>query len=503
MPGSSFHEGRFGRMFRLEPHEPTDRELGELAERLIGGEAETSQNPDIPSGYTYLGQFLDHDITFDPVSSLTRRNDPDALHDFRTPRFDLDSVYGSGPHDQPYLYDQRPGRHGRFALDEHDGLVDLPRVHDRQAVRDGRDAADPERAEPLRTALVGDPRNDENLLVSQLHLTMLHFHNKVLDDLEAGMHEEALLDPSPEARFDEAARIVRWHYQWLVLHDYLPRTCGAQTMGSILTRSQRGLAVESRAYRPHDGNAFMPVEFSGAAYRFGHSQVRSKYQLNSVIGAGGPSPALDVFRPRPNSANQLEHLGGHRELPRFWQVEWRFFFDLDASAPPQPSRLIDTELVPDLAELPPDVATGMVSLAARNLFRGRALGLPSGQRIACAMGEEVLTPRDLDHPGRATPLWYYVLAEAEKVNGGRHLGPVGGRIVGEVMAGLVAHDRQSFLAQEPSWQPFLGTETGRFDMPDLLRYTGFGLDEVSFSSAAGVPAQTVTDLTATESRAVR
>src|ERR671921_1502376 len=181
LPSSSFRTGRFGRMFRHLPvFEHQDGPLHALAERMVpaAGGPPTDQNPDIPSGYTYLGQFIDHDITFDPVSSLQRQNDPDALHNFRTPRFDLDSVYGRGPSDQPYLYDQA-GMLTRFRLGEDVGEVpgetsgagpDLPRNMPRRS-------GDVENF--FGRALIGDPRNDENLLVSQLHCTMLRFHNKV------------------------------------------------------------------------------------------------------------------------------------------------------------------------------------------------------------------------------------------------------------------------------------------------------------------------------------
>src|SRR5205809_988902 len=105
-------EGRFGRIFRdLPPAEFKPADLLALAESMLepadaspaaGAEA-PGQDSWLAAGYTYLGQFIDHDITFDPASSLQRDNDPDSLVDYRTPRFDLDSVYGRGPLDQPYL----------------------------------------------------------------------------------------------------------------------------------------------------------------------------------------------------------------------------------------------------------------------------------------------------------------------------------------------------------------------------------------------------------------
>src|SRR5713226_887835 len=113
-PASTLFEGRFGRMFRtLPPAEFAEEDLKALAAAMIAEheaiptpetKVDDEENQGISAGYTYLGQFIDHDLTFDPASSLQKENDPDALVDFRTPRFDLDCVYGRGPDDQPYLY---------------------------------------------------------------------------------------------------------------------------------------------------------------------------------------------------------------------------------------------------------------------------------------------------------------------------------------------------------------------------------------------------------------
>jgi len=178
------------------------------------------ENPLIPAGYTYLGQFIDHDITFDPVSSLQRQNDPDALHNFRTPRYDLDCLYGRGPADQPYLYrtGPRPIPHPVLGFDQR-GVMFLH----------GENRGDPDdiASAPFigpdlprnseGRALIGDPRNDENIIVSQLHSTFLKFHNRMVECVfeECGMTGDDL--------FKEAQRRVRWHYQWVVVHDFLPR----------------------------------------------------------------------------------------------------------------------------------------------------------------------------------------------------------------------------------------------------------------------------------------
>src|SRR5215469_17742610 len=193
-PASPLFQGRFGRMFRSLPaakYGKNDNEsraaLMALGEAMVSGfdapkDGNDPEESGIPALYTYFGQFVDHDITFDPMSSLIRHSDPDALTDFRTPAFDLDNVYGRGPDDQPYLYNNGP----KFLLGEalDNGAPDLPRNN----------------ATPAR-ALIGDPRNDENSIVSQLQALMLRFHNRVVDD-------------NPSLDFPAIQKIVRFHYQW-------------------------------------------------------------------------------------------------------------------------------------------------------------------------------------------------------------------------------------------------------------------------------------------------
>ncbi len=196
---SQVKTGKFGRMFRwlspcFQPANSRDEMdveslLGHLATLMVSsefndridndkkktpdGDIDTPEPDDenrlVPAGYTYLGQFIDHDITFDPASSLQKQNDPDALEDFRTPRLDLDSLYGRGPDDQPYLYAAEKAGRFRFRLGHNRGH------------------AGQERPDLLRsddgTALIGDKRNDENKIVRQIHALFLRFHNRVFDDL--------------------------------------------------------------------------------------------------------------------------------------------------------------------------------------------------------------------------------------------------------------------------------------------------------------------------------
>jgi hypothetical protein len=463
LPLSRQFEGRFGRMFRLPPYVPSDARIAEIAALMsenVAGPTPELDNPDIPSGYTYLGQFIDHDLTLDTASSLDRANDPDALTNFRSPRFDLDCVYGRGPVDDPFLYDRSTGN-DKLHVGRHDDEDDLPR--DEQEV-----------------ALLGDPRNDENTFVGQLHLTMLKFHNRVVDLVEA----DPALRRGSETRFEAAQRIVRWHYQWLVVHDFLRRTVGTETLGAVLDESGRRPRVR-REFYTYEKAPFMPVEFSVAAYRFGHSQVRGRYKLNTLVGP------LPTFLPTPtmDPATRLQHFGGFRKLPPFWTIEWARFFEVEGagSAARQQSRLIDTKLADPLKALPPEIAGNRPSLIDRNLTRGARLLLPSGQDVAQHMGEDVLTDAELGLGGGPAPLWYYVLQEAAVRAGGRHLGPVGGRIVAEVFLGLLQEDPSSYLRNEPGWRPFLAGGDD-FSMPDLITFTGHGLGVTTLPAPPAPPA---------------
>ena len=483
---SSLAQGRFGRMFRNLPvfAPPDDRtalaELRRLAERIVQPSEpdkpleadDDDQNPDVPAGYTYLGQFIDHDITFDPASTLQRQNDPDALIDFRTPRFDLDNLYGRGPADQPYLYD--PDDSAKLVLG--------------RPVAQGSDAHDLPRFGHV--ALIGDPRNDENLIVSQLQQVFLRFHNAVVDDVRArGFTGDDV--------FKEAQRVVRWHYQWIVVHDFLrAHVVGPEIVDDILRPDPYAVdALRARRFgrqsvpitRAHlrfyhwDDEPYMPVEFSVAAYRFGHSMVRPSYFINDFLRGATGGRRFPIFTGNTRLDN-LENLNGFRPLPDDWGFEWKYFYAglTRERFLPQPSYRIDDELAFPLGRLndPPPLPR-LVSLAQRNLLRGLRLGLPSGQTVARAMGIEPLSARELDLESVApsfaehAPLWYYVLREAGVRCDGRRLGPVGGRIVAEVLIGLLAGDPLSYLNVAPGWRPELrGARRGDFSMPDLIRFAG-------------------------------
>jgi hypothetical protein len=309
--------------------------------------------------------------------------------------------------------------------------------------------------------------------VSALHLTMLKFHNKIIDLVA----DDPALRQGSETIFEAAQRIVRWHYQWMVVHDFLRRVVGEEMLGAVLDESGPIPKVNRRFFR-WKNSPFMPVEFAVAAYRFGHSMVRSGYRLNTLVG---PLPTF----PEGGSVNDnpLGHFGGFRILPPFWTIEWARFFEVDGAGADsrQQTRLIDTKLAPPLTTLPVEVAINPNSLILRNLTRAARLLLPSGQAVAEKVGADVLSDADLELPGGGpAPLWYYVLQEANLQAQGHHLGQTGGRIVAEVFLGLLEADPSSYLRNQPGWKPFLpSATTGDFTVPDLIAFTGHGLDPIA------------------------
>lgn len=441
-PQSKFYgRGRFGRLFpSLPPHYPLQQaliEMGDVGSVMDPGEAYNSPNPEMPAGFVFLGQFVDHDITFDPTSSLERQNDPEAIENFRTPLLELDNVYGAGPGANPYLYETRSGT--TQLLIDAAAPRDLPR-------------------NSVGTALIGDPRNDENLIISQMQLAFLKFHNAVVAEVKD---------------FATAQQLVRWHYQWIVLHEFLPLLVGEDMVHSIYTGNNYSTG---RRYYNWRNQPFIPVEFAVAAYRYGHSQVPARLQVNDVFRANGSRkiPMFDVNELGDADPDDLSGFGA-RSPRRF--VDWKYLFDTGDGAH-QPSDRIDTVLSGPLFELPFFVESNEISsLAQRNLIRGRTYGLPTGQDVARAMGEYPLTPDELAEVrewgfDEATPLWYYILREAKVREDGKRLGPVGGRIVAEVLIGLLEGDRLSFVQADPQWRPMLGRTPGHFQMVDLLDVAG-------------------------------
>lgn len=485
-PKSIYYEqGKFGRMFPTLPPFATDtkqirdalQELGKKGGIMDAGESmdttanptlardlitdpalntNNQNNPNLSAGMTFLGQFLDHDITFDPTSSLERQSDPESIQNFRTPMFELDSAYGSGPGASPHIYDQSAAGKGiKFLIEEIPGATavsaggfprfDLPR-------------------NTQGTALLGDPRNDENLIVSQLHLAILRFHNAVVDHVVSDFGLT-----NTEEIFTEAQRLVRWHYQWIIIHEFLEKTVGKPLVDDILKNKPKFYKWRNYPY--------IPVEFAAAAYRFGHSQVRPSYRSNF-----GPNPAdinSQVFKlifndNLPAGPDPDDLRGGKRAPSRF--IDWNTFFDFgDGNV--KPGKKIDTKLSTVLFDLP-GAHGPFQSLAQLNLLRALTFKLPSGQSVAKAMKLPVLDATDLAdlEPLKLhlrTPLWFYILREAAVKTNGERLGPVGGRIVAEVFIGLLQGDSMSYLKQDPEWTPTLPSAVAdNFKMTDLLKFAG-------------------------------
>jgi hypothetical protein len=399
------------------------------------------------AGSTFMGQFMDHDMTFDANSQLGVPAQPNRSPNSRIPAFDLDSVYGGGPVAQSILYDRRD--RAKLRVESGGQFEDLPRDSD-------------------NVAILGDRRNDENLMIAGLQLAFIKFHNRAVDRLRANRN----VDTSDV--FRQARRLTQWHYHWIILHEILPSFIGQPLVTDILQRGRR-------FYRPDDEDeAAIPVEFQGAAYRFGHSMVRPSYRANMAGDNGQPFFGM-IFDPAgEDQADPVDLRGGARARRRF--IGWQTFFNF-GDGEVRPRKRIDTHLSTPLFNLPLGaIASGAppVSLPQRNLLRHLTWQLPSGQAIAGAMRVPALTPNDLRELAgygvgleRSTPLWYYILKEAE-LNGGEHLGPVGGRIVGEVIVGLIQVDRDTFLSVAPNWVPTLPARGGaaNFRMVDFLTFAG-------------------------------
>jgi hypothetical protein len=436
-------------------------------------------NPTMTAGVTFLGQFLDHDLSFDRESDLNENEIPGRTDNFRTAAFDLDTVYGAGPTGSPQLYETKNGRI-KFIVQPIPGSESVS--------RNGAKRNDLPRNGD--TAIIGDSRNDENAVISQFHLAMLSFHNAVTDYLA---DQPAYRNASAEKLFSDARRLVTWHYQWIILHEFLPVTIGQERVDQILSGGLKYFKPEppSNQIQTRNGHtaALIPIEFTVGAYRFGHSQIRPSYRLNFGPTGGTPFFAF-VFddTQSPDLADPNDLRGGKRAPRRF--VDWQTFFDFgDGNA--RPNKRIDTKLssvvmaLPGARALSPGLPSdGLQSLPARTLTRHVNFGLPSGQDIARSMHLPVIAPDQLSELApyapdsqhtldTSTPLFFYVLKEAELMENGLRLGPVGSRIVGEVFIGVLKADDTSYLSVKPGWKPTLPSEKeGNFLVTDLLKFSG-------------------------------
>lgn len=475
-------------------------------------ELDDEENYGMPAGYTYVGQFADHDLTFKADDAFQITGNEGVNH--RSSRFDLDSLYGAGPSLQPYLY----SADGRSLL------------RGRALTQGGRASASRDHPRIDGVAVIPDKRNDENVLVSQIAGAFADFHN-------------ALAKDRPNASFEDLRQLVTWHYQWMLLTDFLPRLCGQTVMHDLLPgiadgrgpncrRSNRRITAD---LRPGE----MPLEFSDAAFRFGHSAVRTIYRLNTqMLGSAEEQSRNPKAAGRKFILAAVDQAGlnGHRAFPEEWAVDWGLFFEIRGAMTPdtiptgvekvQASYKLDTSLVNPLAFLPEFSQSGghsattedgfakpkpgaVANLALRNLMRGQKSGLASGQDVARAMGFDPIPDSEL-RVGKANvdgllenksitdygdsfrgqaPLWFYVLAEAQahwsqSANAHQgddfaknvlpgHLGPVGGNLVAETFIALMELDPDSVLHAPRNWQPIYGNGA-RFGMVDLIRTAGLG-----------------------------
>jgi hypothetical protein len=439
--------GRYRRMFsELEPLR-VDEELLHALGRPGGpcdAGAETDRDDsDVAAVWPFFGQFVAHDITADR-SPLGHRADPDQIRNFRTPRANLECVYGSGSVGSPYLY--RHDDQAKLLLGP--GGSDVPRNQE-------------------GIALLGDPRNDVHLFVNQLQVAFIDMHNRLVDRLRA--------DGEPEGDvFEQARRAATWHYQHVIVREFLPGLIGAELTAELLNGGGRLYHVDEAAY--------IPFEFADAAYRYGHSQIRQRYQVNAGFGPCPIFPDLMGFGPVA-----AEHT-----------VDWELHVDIPGRPRAQRAKRIDGRLAASLISLPTVISgerqgSAYASLANRDLQRGVAVDLPSGEAVARALNVEPLAPEQVGLAESGwrgeTPLWLYILKEAEALEAGERLGPVGGRLVGEVLVGIVEADPESFLALDPRWTPSLPAhEPGHFGLADIVAPVDTRGVERKAAGAAGQPA---------------
>lgn len=428
---------------------------------------------DIPAIYTYLGQFIDHDITArtDRETGFSDIGDEDDLRPLdpndilqnlrngRRPQLDLDSVFGEGPSlNQHYTAQADEEIYNNTSLnifleeDDSTGYIDLRR-------NDG-------------VAQIADARNDENVMVSQLQATFIKMYNTINDELEPGL--------SNEAAYCKARRLCRWAYQYVVINDYLQQVCDPNVVHDIMLNGP---------YFFKTGSYFMPLEFSVAGFRFGHSMIRHSYKLNDHHTKG----IMELLQPSNPEQDLLD--GG--QLKADHVIDWSNFANVGSGSVDNKARKIDPFIAQGLFDLssleappPPHV---LASLTQRNLLRGYLLNIPTGQAIAKAMRIEPMRHeelvKDLNEEQKCvmydsgftakTPLWYYVLQEAKVQQEGNRLGYVGSKLVAETIAGLVKMDQNSYYnnQQHPRVDAdkgitLPGSSTPIQTIADILEYAG-------------------------------
>jgi len=403
----------------------------------------------VVSALVYLGQFIDHDLTRDETELDHAADPPENRINVRTPFLDLDSVYGAGPQGSPKLYDQSVPNGERFLLGDTEPVGEIPSTPNDIPLDESSMSA------------IADDRNEENLIIAQLHVVFLQFHNRVLDYLSKNRI------PNPKqygsTPFEQARRFVIWHYQWIVSNEFLPRMALDETLADVVKNGPKFIKPML-----HDDVA-LPIEFTHAAFRFGHSMVQKEYRLaqERVVSLRYLVKKTGRNQPRPR-------------LKATDVIDWYFFITKTGQLPNFADN-IDTLIAEDMYKLPPASIklfsdTQQRPLPAITLIRGSRIGLASGQQACETVGIPSLAPGEIGFDKKdeeflsqcgmlqRTPLWYYILREAEVLGakneerrkqrlGGECLGPLGSRIVAEVLLGVMKADPSCYLNAGTDWKP--------------------------------------------------
>ncbi|MEL7534282.1 MAG: peroxidase family protein [Bacteroidota bacterium] len=412
-------ESAFSKLFpELPALYVPEQKLQKLAARMVEY-SRCLDSTHISNGQSIFSQFLAHDMTFESSSKLRSFHDPSVpLQNDRSFNLDLDCVYGQWTQD--FLYDAQD--RSKLLLGEKYSDLEC-----------GYFWTDLQR-NAQHKAIIPDARNDENVIVSRMQVLFIDFHNKVVDVVrkETGAHNV----------FQAARKRVIWHYQWLILQEFLQEVMEKDIYDDIYQNGS--------TYFCHPSG--LPLEFTGAAFRVGHSQTREENRINAETVAG------------------LFELGAFEKMDQY--LDWRYMFDFGDGCV-QMAKKIDSKIAKAFHNIPFIRTDRPIerSLPYRNLRRGIVYGLPSGEDIAKRMSiVPIVIPEKEDLEMSGTPLWFYILKEAEILHDGERLGPVGSRLIGEVFMTVMREDDASFLKVHPLWQPDLGPTPGSFSFQDMIQF---------------------------------
>jgi len=438
---------------------PEDNELNELAKFMAKPNPSNSKTP---AGYTYLSQFVDHDISFDSFARIFpwETIDLSSLQNKRDPFFNLETLYGKDAQNTSEFLEMNTPflKLGKTKTDPASTVLQNQEI-EQDLPRDSNG---------LATIL--DERNDENLLIAQTHVAFVKFHNEIAKISEG----------SADEKYKKARELTIRHYQYIILKDLLPKIIKESVLNDVL---QNG----NKFYKPDNNNIFIPLEFAVAVFRMGHSMVRNSYNLNTKQNVN-----LSDLQAFTGHGRFIKNLSGRKALLSDWLINWNLFFNLTGwETPPAKFNFA--------LKISPEIASGLgdfrgkgsfhreSSIPALDLYRGRLFNLPTGQMLAETIGESSLRssdiakylPNDLKNIFSVnTPLWFYILAEAQQNEDGETLGDVGSRIVAEVFVELMKQSRPSILENglptklnfPYEGENFLGTADGKFGMREMLNF---------------------------------